>query len=222
MGSINQFMCCMQLGGLLCGQSRCSKAQADSWLMRRLLPVAPAGQAGHVAWRSGHRAFTLRHEATCCAGGVPHVLCAAQASCAVTGVACASAPDSLRPWRRCAQEPRADVPRFTLPDGRAVALSMEGAALGEALVDPSALGLDLPPVAEAAFSAAMSHHDSAQRKVGAPRHAARTASACTVWAWGLRQHRQSSLMHFWRQRRPAHGNAPGRPPPQIYERVHHY
>jgi hypothetical protein len=46
-----------------------------------------------------------------------------------------------------------------------VALAREGAALGEALVDPSALGLDLPLLAEAAFSAVMSHHDSAQRKV---------------------------------------------------------
>ena len=74
---------------------------------------------------------------------------------------------SLRPWRRCAQEPGADAPRFALPDGRTVALAREGAALGEALVDPSALGLDLPPVAEAAFSAVMSHHDSAARKVAA-------------------------------------------------------
>lgn len=76
------------------------------------------------------------------------------------------ADESLRPWRRCAQEPGADAARFVLPDGRTVALAREGAALGEALVDPSALGLDLPPVAEAAFSAAMSHHDSAARKVG--------------------------------------------------------
>ncbi|KAK9842049.1 hypothetical protein WJX81_005988 [Elliptochloris bilobata] len=63
-----------------------------------------------------------------------------------------------------AQEPGAYAPRFTLPDGRSVALAREGVALGEALVDPSALGLDLPPVAEAAFSAIMGHHDSAQRK----------------------------------------------------------
>ena len=59
-----------------------------------------------------------------------------------------------------------DAPRFALPDGRTLTLAREGAALGEALVDPSALGLDLPPVAEAAFSAVMSHHDSAARKVG--------------------------------------------------------
>lgn len=73
----------------------------------------------------------------------------------------------MRPWRRCAQEPGENAPRFALPDGRTVALAREGAALGEALVDPSALGLDLPPVAEAAFSAAMSHHDAAARKVAA-------------------------------------------------------
>lgn len=57
-------------------------------------------------------------------------------------------------------------------------LTREGAALGEALVDPSALGLDLPPVAEAAFSAAMSHHDSAARKVGG--HGARLPAAQSV------------------------------------------
>ena len=74
------------------------------------------------------------------------------------------------PWQHlamqlpAAQEPAADAPRFGLPDGRSVALTREGVALGEALVDASVLGLDLPAVAEAAFSAVMSHLDSAQRK----------------------------------------------------------
>eukprot|EP00887_Chlorella_sp_A99_P002053 scaffold18.g2053.t1 len=52
----------------------------------------------------------------------------------------------------------------TLPDGQTIAVGGEGAALGEALLDPTLLGLDLPPLAAAAQAVVSALEDKAQRR----------------------------------------------------------
>lgn len=52
-----------------------------------------------------------------------------------------------------------------LPDGQKIVVGAEGDLLGEALLQPSLMGIDSPPLAEAAFIACMSHPDPATRKV---------------------------------------------------------
>lgn len=58
-----------------------------------------------------------------------------------------------------------DTVEHALPGGRAVGIGREGLALGEALLDARRMGLDEPPLAEAACAAAMAHPDPPTRKV---------------------------------------------------------
>ena len=53
-----------------------------------------------------------------------------------------------------------------LPDGQTITIEREGLQLGEALMDGSKLGLDLPRLSEAVFTAATAQGDKESRKVG--------------------------------------------------------
>lgn len=52
----------------------------------------------------------------------------------------------------------------TLPDGQTITVGGEGAALGEALLNPASLGLDLPPLAAVAQAAVSTLDDRAARR----------------------------------------------------------
>lgn len=52
-----------------------------------------------------------------------------------------------------------------LPDGQSITVREEGQQLGEALLRPSLLGLDLPDLPSAAVTQIMQHPDGPTRKV---------------------------------------------------------
>lgn len=52
-----------------------------------------------------------------------------------------------------------------LPDGQSISVREEGQQLGEALIRPSLLGLDLPDLPSAVITQIMQHPDGPTRKV---------------------------------------------------------
>ena len=62
-----------------------------------------------------------------------------------------------------------------LPDGQTITIEREGLQLGEVLMDGGQLGLDLPRLSEAVFTAATAQGDKDSRK---------------VWAWARGQGRE--------------------------------
>lgn len=68
--------------------------------------------------------------------------------------------------------PPVEPATHTLPDGQTIAIEREGLELGEVLMDGGQLGLDLPRLSQAVYTAATAQGDKDTRKVRARERAA--------------------------------------------------
>lgn len=120
--------------------------EAAEALKKAVLRVVPES-SGTGGGGSSDAAADLADAAAAAALGGPAAAANSLAS-ALTGTAVAAQPTT-----------------HTLPDGQTITVAGEGAALGEALLHPSLMGLDLPPLAALAQASVQALEDRAVRRV---------------------------------------------------------